>query len=138
MVWGPNLEHAARLYNINIFATTLSVVGSLFMCFCCIKAPSPRNVSLKLISVIAASDLVYSITNILSAFQDPDSSVVSPLCVVEGFLRFWTFEFSLFFASCISILCYKTCSFNTTFNQEAFFKKCVSIGTLLCLGLGLL
>lgn len=132
MVWGPNVANAGLLYNVNLFASILSLCGSLFMTFFACRMPSPKTVSLKFIIGIALADIAYSIVNIMSSFE---TEAMNSLCYAESILRIWAKESSLFFAACIAILCYKSSRYGRKFNQDRFFKKALVfggvIGTLL-------
>jgi len=66
----------------------------------------------------------------MSAFENQD---MTPLCYIEAFIRQCAWVLSIFFATCLAILCYKASSkFRFGFNQGAFFKKCLVFGFLIC------
>jgi len=131
MVWGPNIEGVHFLYGLNLVTTTLSLGGSIFISYYCFKAPSPRSAALKLLLGIGISDFFYSISNLLSAFQNEENG---PLCHIEAFIRQFSFILSIFWATCIAILCYQTTKTEKLFNQERFFRRMSYIGFALSIG----
>ena len=130
MVW-TNGEHIQLLYNANNIATALSFGGSIFMIYHCLRTPQPRTVTVTLILSIGVADFLYSISNLMSAFQDAGPKV-SPLCYAEAALRAFSYVLSIFFASCLGILCYKTVVKGLDFNQDAFFKRSLIVGVIYC------
>jgi len=129
MVWGPNVANAGLLYNINLFASSLSLCGSLCMTYFACRMPSPKTVSLKFIIGIALADIAYSIVNLMSSFERES---MNGLCYAESVLRIWAKESSLFFAACLAILCYKTSRYSRKFNQDRFFKGALVFGAVIC------
>jgi len=129
MAW-ENVEHGTLLFNANNIATALSFAGSIFMIYHCLKTSAPRSVTMKLILSIAIADFLYSISNLMSAFQGP--SGVTPFCYLEAGIRAFTYVLSIFFASCLGILCYKTVVKGMDFNQELFFKRSLYVGVVYC------
>ncbi len=130
MVWNDT-EHADLFRNVNNIATGLSFVGSIFIMYQCLRTPSPRSVTIKLILSIAVADFIYSIANLMSSFEDL-GPIVSTLCSTEATLRSFSFLLSIFFASCLGIVCYKTLSRGPHFDQETFFKRSLYIGVIYC------
>jgi len=129
MAWNEkDLEGARTLWYINGFATILSLFGSLFMVWSCLKTPAPRSVSLKLILALALSDLIYSVSNIMSQFDDVDS--VDLFCIIESVFRMNGYLLSIYFTTTIAVLCYKTSKYGIAFNQERFFRIAVVIGPI--------
>jgi len=123
MVWNPGLKDGPLLYNLNLIATSISLICSLAMCYLCFKT-TPKNTALKLILAIAISDFIYTICNFMSAFEDEKRDL---LCITDAIIREFTYTQSVFWVTCTAILCYKA-SKTHNFNQEAFFKKAVIIG----------
>ena len=135
MVWGPNVEDSGNLFVINLVAAFLSLAGSTWMTFFCSMKPQPWTISMKLILFIAISDIVYSIANIMSAFQDADPSV-SSLCFIEGVLRSCSFVLTLLFATCLGVVCCKSSNFNNHWShndQDKFLMKILIFGAITCL-----
>ncbi len=135
MVWGPNVEDSRRLFFINCVAAFLSLTGSIWMTYFCSRKPRPWTISMKLILFIAISDIVYSIANIMSAFQD-EGPAVSSLCFIEGVLRSCSFVLTLLFATCLGIVCCKSSNFNNHWShndQDKYLIKIVLLGAVTCL-----
>ena len=129
MVWGENVAHVSTLYNINLVATGLSLVASLLMIYACLRSGKIRIVSFKLLLAIVLSDLGFSLSNLLSAFETQSNGV---LCHIEAFLRQFTYLLSMYFVTVTSILCYK-CTTHPNFDQNRFFLRVVAFGCLSCL-----
>ena len=130
MVWN-NVEQASLLRNVNNIATGLSFIGSIFIMYQCLRTPSPRSVTTKLILSIGIADFIYSIANLMSSYEDLGPTV-STLCSAEATLRSFSFLLSIFFASCLGIICYKTLSRGPNFEQERFFERSLYVGVLYC------
>jgi len=131
MAWGRHIPEVDTLYKINGFATLLSLLGSLYMVCCCMRTPSPKSASIKLILALAWSDLFYSIANIMSQLET--DGPVNLFCKIEGTLRAVSYIPSLFFTTCIAVLCYKTTRYGKNFKQERFFRITVSLISVFCL-----
>lgn len=119
----PN--HVEFLDDLNLVSSTLSVVGSLWMSYYCVKS-SLTNISYRLILGIGLSDFFYSISNILTAFESPTPNT---LCTVEAIMRMCFFNMSLLWATSTAILCYKALKRGRRFDQALFFKKAFVINT---------
>ena len=128
MAWGPHIDPS--LYYAHCITTFLSLCGSLFMSYFCFKTGSAHSPSGKLILSIALSDFLYSIANVLAAFE---GETISKLCLAEGFLRVFSLELCLLFPTCIAILCYKATQPNQDFDQNSFVKKVIVYGVFGCL-----
>ena len=125
MIWHPEIPDGVFLFVLDLAISFISFIASLLMCIYCIRTMSTKSASLKLILAIAISDFVFSISNIMSAFED--SQKMTTLCYIEAVLRVSSFILSIFFTTCIGILCYQACSFSNTFNQRTFFKAALAI-----------
>lgn len=117
---------------INYIAASLSLIGSLLMIYFCCK--STRTVSTKLILSIAISDLLYSLVNMMSGFED---QVINTFCRAEGFLRQFFFDSSLLWATSTAIFCYKQLKGGRSFNADQFFIICVIVNTIIGLVIAL-
>jgi len=131
MVFGPTVHGASTLYIINCIASTLSLAGSALMAYFCGNMPSPKHVSIKFIWAIALADFVYSIANIISAFENDDKSV-SKLCYFEGIIRVSSFMLTLYFTTCLAITCCRISNLRRQRNHEPFFKKSLALGVFIC------
>jgi len=120
------------LYILDIIATGLSFFGSIIICFLCLRMPSPLAVSFKFILAISISDFFYSIANIMSFFETPQTRT---LCYLEATMRHSSFILSLFFTTCLAIVSYK--ALKPQFNQRKCFIRAVFIGPLLCVLVGI-
>jgi len=132
MAWERYIQEVDTLFKVNGFATVLSLIGSLYMVCCSMKIPSPRTASFKLIIALAWSDLIYSIANIMSQFQGSRPEV-SLFCKIEGALRAVSYIPSLFFTTCIAIICYKTTRYGKNFKEDRFFIITSSLISVFCL-----
>jgi len=126
----PNsgVEGATFLYTLDLIATVLSFFGSIFMCYLCLRVPSPKTISIKFIFAIAVSDLFYTIANIMSFFEKVNQTIL--LCVAEANIRQSSFVLSIFFATCTAIVSYKAAVPHSTFNRGRFFKLSVIVAPL--------
>lgn len=111
------------LWTLDLVATTLSFFGSLWMIFCCLKAPSPKSLSLKLIASMGCADFFYSVANLLSNFEKsqeiPDDEV--DLCSYEAVLRQVFYTLSIYFSTCIAVASYYSVCPTKRFNKTLFF-----------------
>jgi len=128
MAWSDDIPNRTILYSINALATLLSLAGSLWMTYFCMKTSS-RTLSPKLILGIAVSDLLYSIANVMSIFEDKDGEVVDDMCRIEAVIRFYSLKLTLFFSMLITILCYVALR-KGNINSKSFIKKSVVGGVL--------
>jgi len=136
-VWGNNVQGADLLKTLNGIAASLSFFGSFFMCYFCLRI-RPRTVSLKFILSIAIADVFFSIANLMSEFEYPSSNGVNLFCGIEAFIRAGSYVLSVFFASCIAVLCYKTSALTIKFDQETCFRSALYIGGIIVLILAIL
>jgi len=89
-----------------------------------------KTIALKLIFAVALSDFFYSISNILTAFENEENNTI---CQVDAFLRQVSVCASIFWVTCTAIICYKSSTSWRLFNQNRFFKQALVIGTFLCI-----
>jgi len=129
MVFGPDVPGSSVLYVINCIASVLSFTGSSLMAYFCYKAPPPRHVSLKFVLAIAIADFFYSVANIMSAFEDVKN--MTPLCHIEGVIRVSSFMMTLYFTTCLAIICCRTSNLGKTRNQETFFRRSLILGAII-------
>jgi len=130
MIRDPNFKGYALLYPLDIVATTLSLFGSLFMCYLYIRAPKPRTVPLKFIMAISLADLLYSISNVMSNFEGIETV---RLCHIEATIRNSSFILSIFFSACVAIVSYKSFLPQRHFNKRRFFLRAILLGPLVCI-----
>jgi len=132
MAWSNQLEDRTALLIINCVATFLSLIGCLWTTFQFFKSPSPRSVASKLIFLLTTSDLIYSIANIMSMFENQDQSVVDGFCRTEAIFRFYALKLSLFYSVCLAICCFKATNEQLDFNMKTFFYKCFVFSIMFC------
>jgi len=125
MINNPNARGYEILYPLDLVATTLSILGSLCMYFFCLRIPGPLNISTKFILAIATSDLIYSLSNVLSNFE---TSETHRLCIFEASLRHVMFVLSIFFSSCLAIVSYKISLPRDNMKIRLFYRLAVYIG----------
>jgi len=131
MIPNSPVPEANLLYHIDLVITILSVVGSLVLCFLCLRVPSPTTLSLKFILAISIADFFYSIANVLSIFE---TNMTFKLCWTEANIRQVSFILSIFFSACTAIAFYRGSTGTQKIqSQLQFFKKCVTICPLVCL-----
>jgi len=121
------------LWWLDLIATVLSFVGSLWMVVCCLRAPSPKSLSLKLIAAVGIADFLYSIANLLSNFQvsGTSGSDEDDLCSLEAILRQVSYTLSIFFSTCIAVASYLSMSPIKRFNRSLFFMSTVVLGIVI-------
>jgi len=127
MVWNPDLPNGPLLYKINLVASTLSLGASGIMTYHCFKTKN-KTIALKLILAIALSDFIYSISNILTAFETEENNA---LCKIDAIIRQFSVMSSIFWVTCTAIICYKTSKTWRLFNQARFLRRAIIIGTFL-------
>jgi len=128
MVWDPSLDHVDLLYKLNLVSTGLSLAGSTTMISLCFKTKN-KTVAWKLIIAIALSDFFYSISNLMSVFENDDNGL---FCHTEAFIRKFSYIYSIFWVTCTAILCYKTSKLFNYFDQQKFFNRAAVTGFLIC------
>ena len=114
------------LYILDLIVTILSLCGSLFMIYSCLKLPSSKSVSIRLILGIASADFLYSISNAISNFES-DSPITENLCMIEATIRHNSFFLSIFFATCTAIVSYKASDRENKFDKDEFFSSAIII-----------
>jgi len=130
MVWGPNVQDAALLYNLNLATSALSTIGSLSMAYFCYQSMRTNSVALKFIFAIAVSDFFYTTSNVMAAFEDDTNGI---LCHTEAFVRQLFYQLCIYLTAGTSLLCYKTVALGKSFNQNLFLKSTILLAT--CIGL---
>jgi len=132
MASSPNETREFTYWLINIFTTILSILGSIWTTYFCLKLRSSQNYSMKLILAITIADFVYSIINFISIFEN---NTWDKACAVQSLLREWSLQMTLFFSTCLALLCYKCAKYGSRYDQALFFRKCVIIGIFIYLWL---
>jgi len=94
------------LYIINYAFTTLSLVSGTFVIYAFVKTWKRWTYSGKMIIYLTSSNLLYSITNLLT-LADPELPFV---CDLDGFLRTFTTLSSFFWATKIALTAYRAIS----------------------------
>ena len=129
MIRDPNFKGYAILYPFDLVATLLSLLGSIFMCYLYLRAPKPRTTSFKLILATSLADLLYTISNVMSNFENIETS---NLCYIEATIRNSSFILSIFFSACVAIVSYKSFLPQRHFNQRNFFLRSIVLGPFVC------
>ena len=122
------------LYYVNYIASVLSLLGSLILIRSCYKDPN-KTTTLKLILGIALADFMYSITNIMSQFEEDQ---VSTLCQIEATLRTISLDLGLSMTTSIAIFCYRAIKEGSAFNQTKFLRYVIIFSVSYSLILGFL
>jgi len=130
MIPDSGVQGASFLYPLDLTMTFLSLAGSVLMLYFCLRMPSPRTLSVKLILTISIADFFYTIGNVLSNFERESTRT---LCAVEAIMRQSSFILSIFFSTCTAIASYKASSPTKNFNQTKFFFTTVIIGPIICI-----
>jgi len=129
MIPNANIEGASFLYIIDLIATILSFVGSLTMCYLCLRMKAPRTISHKFILAISVADFFYSISNILSNFETKDTT---KLCFIEGFIRESAFILTIFFSTCTAVASLRIFWANSDSENKSLSRSALIIGPALC------
>jgi len=108
---------------LNICFISVSLVASFTMTVLCLRKLKSNRKFIQLILGIACSDLVYSISNILSSVNQ-----VELICYGEAIIREWSFNFSLLFVIAIAILCWRS-SLSEVPDQSKYAKRVLFIGS---------
>ena len=130
MTTAAGTSDSTLLIVLNIIATTLSLIGSLWMILVCIGGRAKFTIALAFILAIGFSDFFYSISNIMAAFGTQQEDT---LCRTEGVIRETFLFLSLYFATCTAILCYRDTKYGPSFHPRIFFAKTMAIGIALAL-----
>ena len=117
------------MQTLNLIATIPSIIGASLMTYYSIRNLS-ANAFVKLILLLALSDLFYSISNVMSLLQSPEGSIA---CITEGVLRMFTKNFSICVASSIALLHYHVIKMDLTFKKSRFLVISIVSGALLSL-----
>ena len=114
---------------LNQVATIPSLVGSLIMCYFCLRSMS-TNIFIKLILALAASDFFFSAVNMLLILSPEDQT---PLCTAIGFFRDFFTKLSMCLVTSIAILHYKVIIGDQDFNKDRFVSLSIIFGILISL-----
>ncbi len=136
MIFFPNDKF---WFFIDMLCTIFSILGSIYIIKFCSKSSHQENPAVKFIFAMALSDLIFSATNILSAFQP---AVTGPcqtkLCTTEAVIRQISYMYTILFAACSAILASKAATPMRSFNPHLLFRLSLIIGAfiglVLCLG----
>jgi len=128
-----SLNCESYLPALNGYITVLSFVSSFTMTILCCQNLNFGQGAILLTLGIACSDLVYSLSNILSFINGFSEGA---LCYIEAILREWSFNFSLFFVVAMAIFFWRS-TIGEDPDQRVYVKKVVKFGTILCLALTL-
>jgi len=130
-----DLPSANILWTLDLIATILSFFGSLWIIFCCLKAPSPKSLSLKIIAAIGCADFLYSLANILSNFEKNVLFIDDPedfnLCVMEAILRQVSYVLSIFFSTCAAVASYYSVCPTRRLHKTIFFCIVMVLGLII-------
>jgi len=118
----PTFPGYELLYPLDWIATILSLLGSLIMGCLTLRLPPPHTTSTKLILAISIADFFYSLSNVISAYETPESDV---MCYFEAILRHSSYMSSVCFACCVAIVSYKSFLPETNFNPQSFYTKAI-------------
>jgi len=130
MIHNPNTRGFSILYPLDLVATILSLLGSLVMCWMCLRLPSEKKtVSVKFILALAVSDFLYSIANFMSLLE---KETTPALCTIEATIRQSSFLACIFYSACIAFVSYKSSFSRVHFNSNQFFIKMMILGPLIC------
>lgn len=94
-----NVSNESFMQILNLFATIPSLITGLLMIYYCYKSMHIDS-SIKLILILAISDFLYSVCNLMTIF---DYSADSPACGVETFIRFFSSKFSACIVTSIAL-----------------------------------
>jgi len=119
-----NINTMPVLFFTDLAATSLSLFGSLFMCYHCIKA-SAASISIKLIFALAIADFFYSIANLMAKFEEVTDNI---FCQTEAIMRGMSLFLSIFFATSTALVCYRPILTRDNSIKSLFFCKVVGLG----------
>jgi len=123
----PDPNHPYDIWFILDFVVSaLSLLGGLVMAYFCFKTPVPRSTSVKFMIAIGLSDAVFSVSNLMSAFETKDSH---GLCATEAIIKEISFLLTIIFSTCTAIVAAKA-SQPSSFNSKLFFARTLIFGTL--------
>jgi len=136
MVWDNTKDHyhTHLLFNLHCIGTALSLIGSLWAIYFCLRSRGFKKIHLRFVFAIILSDFFYAISNLLAIFDGPKPKV-NTICASDAFIRVWSFTLILYFATCLTILCFKRVKYGADFNQGLYFRRCVIIGVIFCIWL---
>ena len=131
MAFSKDDPNSSLLLTLNLIVTILSLIGSAWMTFYCCRTQR-KNVSIKLILVLAIADFVYSISNLLSTFEGDD---VNLTCRVEAFVREASYSLSTFMTCSIVIYCVIFLDKGSDIHDQKYFKSALTISIMLSFAL---
>lgn len=136
MLQFTDVPGANILWTLDFIATIFSLFGSITMIFSCLKTPSPTSLSLKFITTIGFANLLYSISNLMSNFEENEQSGTSEseidLCSYEASLRQFSYSLLVLLSSCLAMAaCYSIYSINQLNNKTLFFYSSVIVGLII-------
>jgi len=132
MVWDYSKgEHTEVLFILHCIGTTLSILGTSWVVFYCIKSKAYRRVHLRLVFALTLSDFFYAVANVLAIF-DPPAPKVNVNCTADAFIRVCSFTMIQLFATALTVLCYLKVKYGRAFNQSAFFNRTCIFGFVMC------
>ena len=133
MAFSKDDPNSSLLLTLNLTVTILSLIGSAWMTFYCSQTQR-KNVSTKLILVLAIADFFYSISNLLSTFEGDD---VNLTCRVEAFLRGVSYSLSTFMTCSIVIYCVIFLNKDSNINQINYYRSAIAISIVISLAIAL-
>ena len=126
MSWLPEGDDNALLFILNLISTSLSLIGSGWMCYSCIRLKQ-KTVAHKLISAIAVSDFFYTLSNVISMFGEQSNDAI---CCIEASMRHFSAVMTIFFSSSTAVLCYRVVTSPKDYDQKRFLKEAIIAGTI--------
>ena len=123
-----DLANSSLLFTLNIIATSLSLLGSAWMSSFYVRLKGTKSAALRFILAISLADFFYSLSNLMSAFDNQEDMA---FCKLEGFIREFSIITSLFLASFTGILCFKDSKYGYSFDKTGFFKKAALCSVLI-------
>ena len=127
-----DIPDANILWTLDFIATIFSLFGSITMIFSCFQTPSPKSLSLKFITTIGFANFLYSISNILSNFEENGQSSEFDLCSFEAILRQFSYTLLIFLSTCVAVATSSSIRSINQFNKKTlFFYSSVVIGLVI-------
>jgi len=111
-------------YTLDLLVSNLSLLGGLVMAYFCYKTPAPRSTSVKFMMAIALSDVLLSISNIMSAFESDNNPAY---CATEAMIKQASFLLTIIFSTGTAIVAAKS-SQPSAFNSKMFFVRTAFFG----------
>jgi len=126
----PGTEGVSFWYVTDLVISSLSLLGSLLLIYFCLRAPSPWSTSIKFILAIAISDLLFSVANLMSAFEKGNE--IGLMCKIEAMVRQSSWFLTIYFGACVAVFTANSYIFVKNFDRQGFFLKSVLIGLAVC------